>query len=46
MDLQFDLNGDGKYQAADDAQIRLVGTGTDDTLVYDAATDTLVFTVV
>jgi len=46
MDLQFDLNGDGKYQAADDAQVRLVGTGTDDTLVYDAATDTLVFTVV
>jgi hypothetical protein len=46
MDLQFDLNGDGVYSATDDAQIRLVGTGTDDTLVYNAATDTLVFTVV
>ena len=46
MDIQFDLNGDGAYSATDDAQIRLVGTGTDDTLVYNASTDTLVFTVV
>lgn len=46
MDLQFDLNGDGAYSATDDAQIRLIGTGTDDTLVYIASTDTLVFTVV
>jgi len=46
MDLQFDLNGDGSFSATDDAQIRLVGTGTDDTLVYNAAADTLIFTVV
>ena len=46
MDIQFDLNGDGAYSATNAAQIRLVGTGTDDTLVYNASTDTLVFTVV
>ncbi len=46
MVLQIDLNGDGVYNAADDWQITLVGTGTDDTLVYDAANDYFVFTVV
>lgn len=46
MVLQFDLNGDGAYAATDDAQITLVGTGTDDTLVYNAANDYFLFTVV
>ncbi len=47
LDLKFDLNGDGVYSAADDAQISIVGGGgTDDTLVYNAASDTLVYTVV
>jgi hypothetical protein len=46
MDLQFDLNGDGTFSATDDAQIRIVGTLADDTLVYNAATDVLTFTVV
>lgn len=46
MDLQFDLNGDGSFSATDDAQIRIVGTGTNDTLVYNASTDVLTFTVV
>lgn len=46
MVVQIDLNGDGAYNAADDYQITLVGTGTDDTLVYNAATDVFTFTVV
>jgi len=46
MVLQFDLNGDGVYTAGSDFQITLVGTGTNDTLVYNAANDTFVFTVV
>jgi len=46
LDLKFDLNGDGIYSATDDAQITIVGTGTNDTLVYNAAADTLIFTVV
>jgi len=46
MVLQIDLNGDGSYNAANDYQITLVGTGTNDTLVYNAAADTLIFTVV
>ena len=45
MVVQIDLNGDGAYNAADDYQITLVGTGTDDTLVYKAATDVFTFTV-
>lgn len=49
--LQFDLNGDGIYSATDDAQISLIGTGSNrdnagDTLVYNAAADTLIYTVV
>lgn len=46
MVVQIDLNGDGAYNATDDYQITLVGTGTDDTLVYNAATDVFTFTVV
>lgn len=46
MVVQIDLNGDGAYTAADDFQITLVGTGTDDTLVYNAASDLFTFTVV
>lgn len=46
MTLQIDLNGDGSYTAADDYQLTITGTGTDDTLIYNASTDTLVFTVV
>lgn len=46
MTLQIDLNGDGSYAAADDYQLTITGTGTDDTLIYNASTDTLVFTVV
>ena len=42
----IDLNGDGSYVAADDYQLTLVGTGVDDTLVYNAATDVFTFTVV
>jgi len=46
LTLQIDLNGDGSYTAADDWQLTITGTGTDDTLIYKAGTDTLVFTVV
>ncbi|AEJ00319.1 Hemolysin-type calcium-binding region [Nitrosomonas sp. Is79A3] len=46
MTLQIDVNGDGAYAAADDYQLTITGTGTDDTLIYNAAADTLVFTVV
>lgn len=46
MVVQFDLNGDGKYDSNNDASITIVGTGTDDTLVYNASTDTMTFTVV
>ncbi|QOJ20454.1 MAG: hypothetical protein HRU77_06940 [Gammaproteobacteria bacterium] len=46
MTLQIDINGDGSYTAADDYQLTITGTGTDDTLIYNASTDTLVFTVV
>jgi len=46
MTLQIDINGDGSYAAADDYQLTITGTGTDDTLIYNASTDTLVFTVV
>ncbi|WP_292994753.1 peptidoglycan DD-metalloendopeptidase family protein [Nitrosomonas sp.] len=46
MTLQIDLNGDGAYAAADDYQLTITGTGLDDTFVYIASTDTLVFTVV
>lgn len=46
MVVQIDLNGDGAYTATDDYQVTLVGTGTNDTLVYNAASDTLIFTVV
>lgn len=47
LDLKFDLNGDGIYTATDDAQISIVGNGgTNDTLVYNAAADTLIYTVV
>jgi len=40
------VNGDGAYNAADDYQLTITGTGTDDTLIYNAAADTLIFTVV
>jgi N-acetylglucosamine kinase-like BadF-type ATPase len=46
MTLQIDLNGDGSYAAADDYQLTITGTGTNDTLIYNASSDTLVFTVV
>lgn len=51
LDLQFDLNGDGNYSASDDAQIRLIASNSDQitingTLVYDAAADALIYTVV
>lgn len=46
MTLQIDINGDGAYAAADDYQLTITGTGTDDTLIYNAAADTLIFTVV
>jgi hypothetical protein len=46
MTIQIDVNGDGAYAAADDYQLTITGTGTNDTLEYIAATDTLVFTVV
>lgn len=46
LTLQIDLNGDGSYAAADDYQLTITGTGTNDTLIYNASTDTLVFTVV
>lgn len=51
LDLQFDLNGDGNYIPSDDAQIRLFTSELDqstlnDTLVYDAAADALIYTVV
>ncbi|OQW42558.1 MAG: hypothetical protein A4S08_11375 [Proteobacteria bacterium SG_bin4] len=46
MTLQIDINGDGSYVAADDWQLTITGKGTDDTLIYNASTDTLVFTVV
>ncbi|SDW59564.1 hypothetical protein [Nitrosomonas oligotropha] len=46
MTLQIDINGDGAYTAADDYQLTITGTGTDDTLIYNAAADTLIFTVV
>lgn len=47
--LQIDLNGDGVYTAASDAQVTITVTGVaggNDTLVYDAANDYFVFTVV
>ena len=46
MTLQIDVNGDGAYTAADDYQLTITGTGTNDTLIYNAAADTLIFTVV
>lgn len=46
MTLQIDLNGDGAYAAADDYQLTITGTGVDDTFIYNAAADTLIFTVV
>ncbi|MDP3662789.1 MAG: hypothetical protein U1D41_16185 [Nitrosomonas sp.] len=46
MTIQIDVNGDGAYAAADDYQLTITGTGTDDTLIYNAAADTLIFTVV
>jgi hypothetical protein len=47
--IQMDLNGDGTYAAADDWQliVTLVGNTTgNSTLVYNAANDNFVFTVV
>jgi len=47
-DLQFDLNGDGFFNAEDDAEISIYGDSNFDlnnTLVYDAAADALIYTV-
>ncbi|CDH45954.1 putative Hemolysin-type calcium-binding region [Candidatus Contendobacter odensis Run_B_J11] len=46
MTIDFDLNGDGVYNVANDVRITILGTGVDDTLVYNAANDNFVFTVV
>ncbi len=46
MVIQIDVNGNGQYDATADAQITLVGTGTDDTLVFNATTKQLLFTIV
>ena len=48
LDLQIDLNGDGFFNGRDDAVISLLGSASNDfndTLVYDAAADALIYTV-
>lgn len=46
LTLDIDMNGDGQYSVSNDVRITILGTGVNDTLVYNAANDNFVFTVV